>query len=181
MRIALDIDDVLAGFASGVHEAFDREVIPHNHWDSDDLTGHILLKVNLHGDVIGYTQAYLDKCEHNKEFWYNLEPISLPADVSKDVVCYITSSPKNMVETRIKWLAKHGFPTLPVIHSKDKAVTMERLGIDVLVDDKLDTVLAVRKAGLKAVHFKPWYSTLEEAKSVTHLAHFNNSLKQDPK
>jgi uncharacterized HAD superfamily protein len=169
MRIALDIDDVLAGFASGVHEAFDREVLPHDHWDGDDLTGHLLLKTNLHGDVIGYKQAYLDKCEHNAEFWYSLEPISLPADIPEGAVCYITSSPKNMVETRLKWLAKHGFPQLPVIHSKDKAVTMERLKIDLLIDDKLDTVKEVRRAGLRAVHFQPWYSTLKEKDSIKHL------------
>ena len=169
MRIALDIDDVLAGFASGVHEVFGKKIIPHNHWDGDDLTGHILLKVNSHGDVIGYTQEYLDKCEHNEGFWYGLEPISLPADIPKGTVCYITSSPKNMVETRIKWLAKHGFPTLPVIHSKDKALTMKRLGVGLLVDDKLSTVLAVRKAGLSATHFQPWYSTLKEDISIQHL------------
>lgn len=171
MKIALDIDDVLAGYAKGVHETFGKKIEPHNHWDAFDSTGLLILKTDEKDNVIGYTQDYLDKCEHNQDFWYHLEPISLPCDIPKQTVCYITSSPKNMVEVRINWLAKHGFPKLPVIHSKDKAKTMLGLGVDLLVDDKLDTVKQVRQTNiLDAIHFRPWYSTLEEDISITNLS-----------
>lgn len=169
MRIALDIDDVLAGFAVGVHEVFNSIITPHDHWAADEQTGILMLKKNQRNEVIGYTQEYLDKCENNKDFWYGLEPISLPSDVPFGTICYITSSPKNMVETRLAWLAKHGFPNLPVIHSKDKALTMKRLRIDSLVDDKLATVEDVRVNGLRGTHFKPWYCSKKEKSSITHL------------
>lgn len=174
MKIALDIDDVLAGYSKGVHESFNDVIEPHNHWSPDESTGKLILKKD-DGVVIGYKQEYLDKCEHNPDFWYHLEPISLPIDVPRSTVCYITSSPKNMVEVRINWLAKHGFPKLPVIHSKDKAKTMMDLGVDLLVDDKLETVHQVRRTNiLDAVHFRPWYSTLQEDISITNL----NQIKE---
>lgn len=169
MRIALDIDDVLAGFATGVHEVFNSKITPHDHWSADEQTGILMLKRNVRDEVIGYTQEYLDKCENNEDFWYGLEPISLPVDVPEGTVCYITSSPKNMVETRLAWLAKHGFPNLPVIHSKDKGLTMHRLRINLLVDDKLKTIQEVRKVGLLGAHFKPWYCNLQEDDSIEHL------------
>ncbi|WZE63568.1 hypothetical protein PANI_CDS0048 [Maribacter phage Panino] len=175
MKIALDIDDVLAGYANGVHEAFNVPMIPHNHWNPNESTGLLLLKTDDSGKVVGYTEEYLDKCEHNKDFWYHLEPISLPVDIPYETCCYITSSPRNMVDVRMEWLKKHGFPRLPVIHSKDKAITMNRLRIDLLIDDKLPTVEDVRGyAGTDAIHFKPWYSTLREKKSITHLNQYKS-------
>lgn len=180
-RIALDIDDVLAGFVIGLHEAFGKELFPHNQWCPNESSGQLILRKDELGNIIGMTEEYLDKCEHNKDFWYSLEPITLPADIPLETVCYITASPKNMVDVRMEWLKKHGFPTLPVIHSKDKYMTMKRLRIDLLVDDKLLTVENVRERGteddergivgppVKAIHFKPWYSTLKESKSINSL------------
>lgn len=171
MRLALDIDDVLAGFVMGVHDAFGKRLSPHNQWNPRGDTGKLLLDFDR---GMSYRQQYLDKCEHNKDFWYGLEAIALPVDVPEFAVAYITASPKNMVDVRIEWLKKHGFPTLPVIHSKDKEFTMKRLHIDWLVDDKLETVQQVRKHGLRATHFKPWYSTLMEDTSIFTLKDLND-------
>lgn len=169
-KVALDIDDVLAGYVMGVHEVFDSELIPHDHWQIDGPTGMFLLKLDQENKVVGYTQKYLDKCEHNKDFWYGLEPIMLPCNVPKETVCYITSSPKNMVDVRMEWLKKHGYPRLPVIHSKNKSLTMERLKVDLLIDDKMSTVQEVRThKKLNAIHFKPWYSTVYEKASSYYI------------
>lgn len=169
-KMALDIDDVLAGYVIGVHETFNVPLVPHDHWASKESTGKLLLKLNRKKEVVGFKQEYLDRCEHNKDFWYGLEAIALPCYLPVQTVAYITASPKNMVDVRIEWLKKHGFPTLPVIHSKDKALTMRRLGIDVLIDDKLSTVEAVKSMeGLHAVHYKPYYSTVQTEGSITHL------------
>lgn len=173
-RVALDIDDVLAGYVIGVHEVFNTKLVPHDHWSPVESTGELILKLGGN-QVIGFRQEYLDKCEHNKDFWYGLEAIALPADIPPQAVAYITSSPKNMVDVRIEWLKKHGFPTLPVIHSKDKALTMRRLGIDILIDDRLETVESVQAiGGLGAVHYSPYYSSVKTHESITHLNQYVN-------
>lgn len=161
MRIALDIDDVLAGFVPAVHETFKAELIPHDHWSPYEKSGELILAFDEQGTPVGLNEQYSELCEYNKDFWYGLQPISLPCDIPEGTVCYITSSPKEMVDVRIEWLKKHGFPTLPVIHSKEKHLTMDTLGIGLLIDDKLETVQKVREYGFSAMHFSPWYTTQE--------------------
>ena len=172
MKVALDIDDVLAAFADEVHVKFNKTIKPHNHWATDESTGKLLLKTDNTGKVTGYTPAYLTKCEHNKDFWNELPILSLPCDIDFEVACYITSSPSEMVGIRRAWLKRHGFPLAPVMHSKNKAETMRKLGVDLLIDDKVSTVEQVNaKEGLFALHFQPWYCNVEaynsKGKSIT--------------
>lgn len=167
MKVALDIDDVIAGYVIGVHRTFKKELVPHDHWKKDGNTGKLLLRQDVEG--FEYLQEYLDECEHNKDFWYNLPIITLPSYIDWTVNCYITSSPENMLGVREAWLKRHGFQKAPVVHCKQKHVTMERLGIDLLIDDRLSTVEKVREHGLKALHFQPWYSTHFEKDSVKSL------------
>ncbi len=169
MNIALDIDDVLAGYVIGLHKAFNRTLEPHNHWQKDGACGQMIFKYPENPDNFEFSQEYLDKCEHNKDFWYNLPVISLPININFQVACYITSSPENMVQVRESWLERHGFPKAPVIHCKQKHVTMKQLSVDVLVDDKLSTIQKVRENKLLGLHFKPWYSNLEEEYSISNI------------
>lgn len=169
INIALDIDDVLAGYVIGVHKAFDAGLKRHNHWSKDESTGLLILNRDVSDGV--YTQKYLDKCEHNEDFWYNLPIINVPNSIKFNVSCYITSSPENMVHVRESWLKRHFFPNAPVIHSKNKDETMNNLNIDLLIDDRLDTVRRVNEScyRIRAVHYKPYYSTLEHDSSIKSL------------
>ena len=178
-KIALDIDDVLAGFAFQVHKVLGNEklLVPHDHWNQTGLTGKLMVIPDEHGNFKAYTEKFLDKCEHNRDFWANLPVLSLPCDIDFDVACYITSSPENMLGMRRVWLKKNGFPLAPVIHSKEKHVTMKRLGVEVLVDDKLSTVKAVANVeGLRAFHFKPWYCNVESEYTIENLKELKERL-----
>jgi len=166
-KYALDIDDVLAGYAIGVHNVFLQEIKPHNHWAADESTG--LLILSQEPDKV-YVDEYMALCNDSKVFWKTLIPISKPVDINFEVSAYITSSPLNMISYRNQWLRYWGFPLAPVYHSKDKPALMHQLGITTLIDDKLDTIHKVRKAGLEGIHFQPWYSTLREEDSITNLS-----------
>ncbi len=170
MKIALDIDDVLAGFAKGMHEYFDQEIEPHNHWSQTENSG-VLVKKSLE------EKEHKESTWENWLFWNNLEAVSLPIDIDFTVACYITSSPKEMIDIRKDWLIQNGFPKAPVLHSKEKWITMKRLGVDVLIDDRLYTVEKVRESGLQAIHFSPWYSTLREINSITNLSQVSKILE----
>lgn len=149
LRIALDIDDVLADFIPAINRKWEM-LEPHDHWDSNGPSGQALID---HKDLM------LDP-----DFWYNLNPITLASEVaqiSDFVYCYITSSPRDVVNVRRKWLAENGFPVRPVISSADKALTMARLGCNVLIDDSPLNVNKALAAGHNAFLFQPWYNDVD--------------------
>lgn len=149
LRIALDIDDVLADFIPAINREWEK-LEAHDHWDSNGPSGNAIK------DGAALMQ--------DPEFWRNLNPITLASEVaqiSDFVYCYITSSPQQFVNVRRKWLAENGFPVRPVVCSHDKALTMTRLGCNVLIDDKSDHVQKALDAGHEAFLFKPWYNNVD--------------------
>ncbi|MBV1929153.1 MAG: hypothetical protein KUG81_06530 [Gammaproteobacteria bacterium] len=160
MRIALDIDDVLAGFYSGICK---REGVPEeftNFWDGEG--SHKWLRdLMMSGDM-----------DHDVIFWSNLGVLSNPNSINFEVAAYITSSPDSMLWVRKLWLTDNRFPEAPVLHCKNKAETMKRLKIDLLVDDSPKTVHEVNSVdGLHAIQFIPPYmSNVGPYETIRHLS-----------
>ena len=165
-KVALDIDDVLAGFYSGFCRFMKVPERQINIWDGAGEANFVASNCHL-----------ADKSEF---FWMGLDRISNPESIDFELTCYITSSPKEMVHIREAWLQLQGFPNKPVYHSTNKLETMRALGVDILVDDKPSTVEAINKSDDKmALQFKPSYMSYEiedKSKVITHLSQIKKWL-----
>lgn len=165
-KVALDIDDVLAGFYSGFCKFMNVPERQINIWDGKGEANFVASNCHL--------------ADQSEFFWIGLEKISNPEAITFDVECYITSSPKEMIHIREAWLQLNGFPNKPVYHSTNKLETMRALGVDILVDDKIPTVEQINLSEDKiAIQFKPSYMSAEyhdKTKIITHLSQVNKYL-----
>ena len=139
MKIALDVDGVLANFYL---EFCKLHKMPHKtitEWE------------------VKWIAEKLHTVDNNEDFWLRLPIINSPESISFDFDCYITSIPEQMKSIREQWLIKNGYPNKPVIVSHNKLPTMLKLGIDVIIDDKYSTIKSVSDAGLLGIHFIPYF------------------------
>lgn len=168
MRIALDLDDVLAAFYPAMCIEFNKPIEKCDIWDSENVNRWVFINHELIKD--------------SRQFWSNLPLLSHPNDINFEVYCYITSSPKSMIVERESWIIRNGFPIAPVLHSDNKLETMNRLGIDLLVDDKLSTINNINSKGINkiGIQFKPYYMTEEigdKSKIITNINEVNKFIK----
>lgn len=162
MKVGLDVDGVLANFELGMAKLFSKPHVTSYGWDTQWIT-----------DLI-------HKVEDDENFWENLPLISHPEEITFDFDYYITAIPPKMKGAREKWLKKNGFPDKPVIVSDKKLETMRELGVEVLIDDKLTTIIEVEKGGLLAIHFLPPYMIQidDSVRSIKHLSQVNEIIAQ---
>lgn len=147
MKIALDVDDVLARFTIHAFNHFNK-VMPEklDHWS-----------VPLMDKYLG--ENWIHKVWLDEEFWGNIPILSSPELIDFNVACYISHFPKEMFKVRSEWLSKNGFPDRPLIWSADKLSTCRHLGIDVLVDDKPATMTSfLEQEDIKGLHFISHYA-----------------------
>lgn len=167
MKVALDIDDVLAGFYPGACIAFNKPEKRINIWDGQGEANWILENVQ--------------HVDNDPIFWAGLPVVSNPNSITFEIECYITSSPKKMIPFRKEWLSKHGFPQKPIYYSSNKLDAMRVLDIDILIDDKPSTVDTINDSGDKiALQFKPSYmsaNSKDSSKIITHLSEVNTFMK----
>lgn len=148
--VGLDIDGVLCNFAQGfIDAAYD---LGHGHEVPKHYT-HI-----DHWDICPNFSTIMKKFWKDEDFWSNLKPLRNP-DLPFTPRCYITSRviPNSVTKN---WLAKHGFPTVPVItvsNPEHKLAYIKMLGLDLFVDDLHSTVRQVINAGHNAVLYKAPY------------------------
>jgi len=166
-KIALDIDDVLACFYQDFCKYLNRKEDRINIWDGEKDAKWIKDNFKL--------------VENNKVFWTQLNTLSNPESIDFDVECYITASPASMIKYRKLWLEINGFPKRPVYHSSNKLEIMNRLNIDILIDDKPDTINNINKngKGKLGIQFKPGYMSKDSndrSKIITHLSEVKKFL-----
>lgn len=157
-KIGVDIDDVIAQFYPAMCRRFNQPCKQIDIWDG---TGEAkFVADNFH--II----------ERNKMFWMNMEKLSRPEDFTFEVGYYITSSPRFIKKIREEWLQAYGYPVAPVISTSDKPAEMRRLGINVLVDDNIRNLEAVRDAGFIPIQFVPSYMRIirSDLNPITHLS-----------
>lgn len=132
-RVGLDIDDVLCDFVGGWTKRYGDVPVNH-HWSFDR-------KMNERFDIMK-KEGTLD------DFFLSLEAIQTPAELPFEPVCYITS--RHMVDIPIteQWLHNHGFPSLPIIVSREKEKECIKQNLDIFVDDNFQNFRAITKAGV---------------------------------
>ena len=148
-KVALDIDDVLAGFYPTACESAGVKLQKCNIWDGDKVNGWLK------------DAMIAKKWDYDVSFWADMEVLSPPVDIQIDIECYITSSPKKLIQIRTDWLVDNKFPERKVYHSNNKLRTMRELGIDILIDDSPRTFKLINgDPGPEiCIQFVPWYMT----------------------
>lgn len=159
MKIALDVDDVIAAFTPHAFEYLGKTLPDKiDYWSVEEMDRQ-LGKGWFH-----------DILEHEEEFWTSLPALSDPKDIDFKVYCYMSAFPTKMFHTRYEWIKAQGFPDAPLILTMDKVNTCEHLGIDILVDDKPDTIRKLENSDTVGVHFITPYAGFEpEGIHITNL------------
>lgn len=148
-KFAVDLDDVIAGFAKYIIQTarllkttseFPQHFSEVSSWDMGP----------------GFEEVF-NEVKHNPEWWLGMPPNEcvLPFPDIK-VTCYITSRPIASEVSKL-WVNRNGFPDAPVYTvSKPsmKVAVAEREGITHFVDDKPSTVWEVNQAGIKAFLYR---------------------------
>lgn len=136
-RIGLDIDEVICDFVRGYTERYGVETPPKT-WNFDP---------NI--------RERMDALKDDRAFWDGLRPKVDPKDIPFEPVCYITSRPIP-TEWTAAWIARNGFPTVPVItvaSGEEKVGEAKRHRVEVFVDDRFPTFAAMWKAGVCCLLF----------------------------
>jgi len=130
-RVGLDIDDVLADFCQAYVERYPDVPYP-SFWNFDQQG-----------------EARFAEIAQDREFWLNVPPKIAPEDLPFEPVVYITSR-KQPVKWTEEWLARHGFPSVPVVSSQgeSKADYAKAFCVDVFVDDNYETYLDMNANGI---------------------------------
>jgi len=165
-KIALDVDDCLAGFYPAMCKKFNRPEFQVDIWDAEVDCKWVAQK---------FPELY-----NNIGFWKHLPILSDPNSITFDVDCYITALPNSLGLLRKCWLNDNGFPDRPLIcETGSKVDIMQSRGIDVLIDDKPSTIRAVREAGLVGIQFVPAYMNnydRNDPHTIRHLSEVTNIL-----
>ena len=129
LRIACDIDQVLADFESAYNKYYNTDMSKENDY-------HITKNVY--------------KLRHNKKFWTNLEVIDRP-----NFIPYIYATKRiNLKSYTREWLLKNGFPDRPIyqtIYQYGNKADIIKGRCDVLIDDSVSNVYKCIKSGVPAL------------------------------
>ncbi len=150
-KIGLDIDGVLAQFSKGmVDKAIEL-----------GLTGYPTRKEDVsHWDHLSDCGDLWKRIKYDESFWLYLEPFPDALPIDFEVTRYITSRPIGN-EISYFWLWKNGFPNpercTTVPNPDDKLEVLRQIGIDVFVDDRIETCHQIQDAGIQAILFNAPY------------------------
>ena len=129
LRIACDIDQVLADFESAYNKYYNTDMSKENDY---------------------YITKNVYKLRHNKEFWTNLEVIDRP-----NFIPYIYATKRiNLKSYTREWLLKNGFPDRPIyqtIYQYGNKADIIKGHCDVLIDDSVSNVYKCIKSGVPAL------------------------------
>jgi hypothetical protein len=147
IKIALDVDDVLAAFTPHAHDFHEMPMCETlDYWCVPTMDARL-------GQ--GWFMEHIAPVH---EFWRTIPRLSNPEDIDFEVAYYISAFPEDMHDIRLNWLREHGFPEAPLICCSDKLAKCIELGVDVLVDDKPATIEKLKGSPVKGIHFLPYYA-----------------------
>lgn len=150
--IALDVDGILANFYLAVCKRFNQQYKSIDEWYLEWLKPKMF-----------------DAVARDNEFWQTLPILNPPEAITFDFDCYMTAVPKDQLASRSYWLGYNGFPPKDIIVSHNKIEDCEKYGINILVDDKPDTIIKSLDSNIKGIRFLPQYMNFD----------FNSNYKYD--
>lgn len=167
LKIALDIDDVLAAFTPHVHDFYG---VPLNgkldYWCPEATAERYGRKDWFTGPILPDTR-----------FWDTMPVLNPATDIDFSVDCYISSFPPRHFFSRQEWLRRHGFPMAPLICSTDKLQVCLEHSVDVLVDDKPQMMRDLQNTPVTGIHFITPYAGFDPVGVyITNLRQVKNVL-----
>lgn len=159
IKVALDVDGILANFYLTVCKVFKKPYETVKKFGIDWLQFNKISK-----DVI---------------FWTNLEILNHPESINFDFDIYLTSIPEDMLIARKIWLNSNNYPKKEVIVSRKKATYCIQNNIDVLIDDKPETIEDCKNNKVLSIQYVPYYSEMPIMSKVyiKHLPEVKPILK----
>lgn len=135
-RIGVDIDDVLANWLEPFSKLVDIEVPKMWNFGYTD-----------------YVNKLLEEGFDYKEFMLNLPVKTNPDDIAFEPICYITNRTHTDLSVAEEWLNKNKFPKAKIIQTADKISAAKEMNLDIFVDDKFDTFVAMNNADIMCYLF----------------------------
>lgn len=132
-KLGLDLDDVLADFCGGL--------IEHGFITERPISWKFMVK----------DQFYRILEQLDDKFWLSLKPLAVNSVLPVEPTCYITKRMHCSKETITEWLHINNFPIVDVHLVKDhesKVGIAKEVGIDVFVDDNIDTFKEMNRSGI---------------------------------
>ncbi len=166
IKVALDVDGVLANFYLAMCKRFNKKYETIDRWG------------------VTWLNERIDEIDDDFDFWDNLPNMNRPDAITFDFDYYITAIPEKYHDSRVKWLKHHGYPDKPVIVAFEKAEAMKENGVSILIDDKYENIEKVSYAGLKGIHFIPDYlypkpqQTHNPKLTIKHLSEANDIIEE---
>lgn len=94
-------------------------------------------------------------------FWSNLPNIMDYDKIDFEFSLYLTSINKKFVDHRRENLIRNGWPDLKVVPEYDKVKWMKKNSLDLLIDDKPQTIIECVEHGINCVQFYPYFAGWE--------------------
>ena len=163
-KIGLDVDGVLANWYLGMCIKYNMPYELIDTWN------------------VPWLLEKYHKVKGDEKFWESLPILSEPQAIIFEVAAYVTSIEEWLLDARTHWLAINGFVEAPIIVSHDKKVHCTDHGINVLVDDKLETLIDIKEnaPNILPIKFTPSYmreDVPEGIYEIRHLSEVNQVLE----
>lgn len=142
MKLALDIDGVIADFTGGICKL--AHELGFSHWPkSHDEVNNWSISSDF--------MVVFEQVMHQSDFWLGLEP--LPNTLDFKPFIYLTARPIASDITK-EWLKTHNFPKADVITVSDpqeKLQILQAKDVDILIDDYYRTIDQINKSDCKTI------------------------------
>lgn len=166
MRVALDIDGVLADFGSHFLNHLDiPDKTPARGWNDPRFTEN-------------FTKVHKDE-----NFWLTIPRLIDPEELDFIPVAYITARPIRTHITK-QWLKKNGFPEAPVFTvgvNGSKINAFKDSNAEIIIDDAVHNYVELNKAGCPCLLLTRSHNEKFDAeyriKSVNEVLNFEEIIK----
>ena len=141
-KIGLDIDGVLADFATHLMSYTSTQDYKPSHWNDPVV------------------RRSFEFVKNDDDFWLSIPVLTDPIDIPFEPHCYITARSIDVAVTKI-WLDKNRFPVAPIYsigQDQSKVEVAKRSGIDIFVDDNYMNFVELTNAGVFTYLFDQSYN-----------------------
>lgn len=163
--ISIDVDGILADFYADICAIYNKEV--------SNIT-------DFYVDWIG--EIY-EEVANDPKFWTEMSVLISPTEIEFEYDYYISALRDSMKGARQEWLDNNQYAPKPLHVSDDKHLLCDMLGVDIHIDDKLETVIKINEVceNTTAILHLPYYleyDNIPEGTIVTRsIAELNEAIK----
>ena len=174
MKIAIDIDDCIAEYVEGLTQFYNK--IHDEKVSINDIKAWDLKTAFEKTSTPESIKALMDLFIHSEYLREAQEVPGAVPTIQKLIeegheLYFISARGSRAIDSAYKWFYAHNLPLKNIYFNRDKAWLVDKLGIDVMVDDgvhNLDAIVAAcGKRCSTIIYDRPWNRTAE-----TRYAHY---------